>query len=184
MSFDSLKNNFLIAMPGLADPRFSQSVTYICEHNEGGAMGIVINQSADMSFNELFDHLNLPMANKNDSVLLRGGPVQKERGFVLHSSERSWQATQQLSSDICLTGSKDILQDIAADNGPDNVLIALGYAGWSQGQLEQEIIQNSWLTAPASSDVLFNTPLDNRWTAAAKQLGIDVHLLSSQPGHA
>ena len=180
----SLKNHFLIAMPGLADPRFSQSVTYICEHNEGGAMGIVINQPASMSYKELFDQLQLNDNYDDSSPLLKGGPVQKERGFVLHSSEKQWTSTLNVSEEISLTGSKDILEDIANHQGPQDVLIAIGYAGWNAGQLEEEVVQNSWLTVPAEKQILFNTPIDKRWTSAAQQLGIDLNLLSSQAGHA
>jgi putative transcriptional regulator len=180
----SLKNHFLIAMPGLTDPRFSQSVTYVCEHNEGGAMGIMINQPAKLSYKELFEQLQLNDDYNDESPLLLGGPVQKERGFVLHSSEKQWTSTLSVSDDIALTGSKDILDDIANHQGPKNILIALGYAGWDAGQLEEEIVQNSWLTVPAEKHIIFDTPLDKRWTSAAKQLGIDLALMSSQAGHA
>jgi putative transcriptional regulator len=180
----SLKNHFLIAMPGLTDPRFSQSVTYICEHNEGGAMGIMINQPATLSYKALFEQLQLNDNYSDESPLLLGGPVQKERGFVLHSSEKQWTSTLSVSDDIALTGSKDILDDIANHQGPKNALIALGYAGWDAGQLEEEIVQNSWLTVPAEKHIIFDTPLDKRWASAAQQLGIDLTLMSSQAGHA
>ena len=124
------------------------------------------------------------MTINDESPLLLGGPVQKERGFVLHSSEKQWTSTLSVSDDIALTGSKDILDDIANHQGPKNVLIALGYAGWDAGQLEEEIVQNSWLTVPAEKHIIFDTPLDKRWTSAAKQLGIDLALMSSQAGHA
>jgi putative transcriptional regulator len=188
MTTYSLKNHFLIAMPGLADSRFSKTVTYICEHNEGGAMGIVINQPASISYNELFSQLklgnDLNEGVANDQPLLLGGPVKKERGFVLHSAEKSWVSTMPVSADISVTGSKDILEAIANNQGPDNVLIALGYAGWSANQLEQEIVDNSWLTVPAEKQIIFDTPIEERWEASAKQLGIDLHLLSTQAGHA
>jgi putative transcriptional regulator len=184
MDNHSLKNHFLIAMPGLNDPRFAQSVTYICEHNAGGAMGIVINQAANISYNELFAQLKLNSDYQDHSPLLLGGPVQKERGFVLHSSEKKWASTLIVSEHISITGSKDILNDIANHNGPESALIALGYAGWNAGQLEDEILSNSWLTVPADTHIIFDTPLDQRWTLAAKQLGIDLHLLSTQVGHA
>jgi putative transcriptional regulator len=180
----SFKDHFLIAMPGLADPRFYQSVTYICQHNENGAMGIIINQPASISYSELFSQLQLNDQYDDHSLLLRGGPVQKERGFVLHTSEKKWTSTLAVSERISITGSKDILADIANHKGPDSALIALGYAGWDAGQLEDEIKQNSWLTVPAEEKIIFNTPIDKRWTSAAKQLGIDLNLLSSQAGHA
>jgi putative transcriptional regulator len=184
MTTYSLKNHFLIAMPGLVDSRFSKTVTYVCEHNEGGAMGIVINQPASISYGELFSQLKLGTNIANDQPLLLGGPVKKERGFVLHSAEKSWASTMSVSSDISLTGSKDILEDIANNQGPSNVTIALGYAGWSANQLEQEIVENSWLTVPADKRIIFDTPIEERWEASAKQLGIDLHLLSTQAGHA
>jgi len=184
MTTYSLKNHFLIAMPGLADSRFSKTVTYICEHNEAGAMGIVINQPASISYSELFSQLELGGDIANDQPLLLGGPVKKERGFVLHSAEKSWASTMPVSDDISITGSKDILAAIANNQGPSKMLIALGYAGWSGNQLEQEIVENSWLTVPADKQIIFDTPIEERWTSSAKQLGIDLHLLSTQAGHA
>lgn len=184
MILHSLKNHFLIAMPGLSDPRFSQTVTYICEHNKGGAMGLIINQAADLSYSELFSQLKLNDHYDDDSPLLMGGPVKKERGFVLHSNEKTWRSTQKVSEDIFLTGSKDILEDIAHHKGPEDALIALGYAGWDAGQIEEEIAQNSWLLVPAEKHLIFNTPIEERWLASAKQIGIDINLLSSQAGHA
>lgn len=171
-------------MPGLADPRFAQSVTYICEHNEGGAMGIVINQPATLSYKELFEQLQLNDDYHDASPLLMGGPVQKERGFVLHSPEKQWTSTLSVSDEVALTGSKDILDDIANHKGPESALIALGYAGWDAGQLEEEIVQNSWLTVPAEKHIIFDTPLEKRWTSAAEQLGIDLNLMSPHAGHA
>ncbi|MGS2717912.1 YqgE/AlgH family protein [Eionea flava] len=184
MHSHSLKNHFLIAMPTLADNRFAKTVTYICEHNEGGAMGIVINQPASISHGELFSQLKLGANIQNDFPLLLGGPVKKERGFVLHSADRHWASTMSVSADISITGSKDILEDIANNNGPKDALIALGYAGWSTNQLEKEIADNSWLTVPANKEIIFHTPIEKRWESSAQQLGIDLHLLSSQAGHA
>lgn len=189
MSFQSFKHHFLIAMPGLSDPNFKQSVTYICEHHENGAMGIVVNQPLGMTMRELFKHLEFDVdeavseKTKTDP-LYYGGPVQKERGFVLHSGSQTWETTMQISEGIQLTGSKDILEDIAKHKGPDNVIVALGYAGWDAGQLEAEIAANSWLTVPADKEILFETDLDKRWTSAAKKLGIDVNLIANQAGHA
>jgi len=181
---ESFKNHFLIAMPGMTDSRFTRSVTYLCEHNEDGAMGLVINQAADMSYKELFNHLELDHTYENDEPLVAGGPVQKERGFVLHSNDKSWETTLRVSDDISITGSKDILADIANNNGPKNVLIALGYAGWRAGQLEMEITKNTWLTVPAEKEVIFDTPLQDRWASSAKQLGIDLNLIPTHAGHA
>ncbi len=172
-------------MPGLSDPNFQQSVTYICEHHENGAMGIIINQPLGVTMKELFSHLDLKVNDAtNEDPLFLGGPVQKERGFVLHSGDRIWESTMQIAEGIKLTGSKDILEDIAKDQGPDKVMIALGYAGWDAGQLEAEIAANSWLTVPADQQILFDLESDKRWTSAARKLGIDVNLMTNQPGHA
>lgn len=184
MTFASFKNHFLIAMPGLPDPNFKQSVTYICEHHENGAMGLVINQPLSLNLRELFSHLDFNIHdNVDESPLFYGGPVQKERGFVLHSGEKSWETTMRITEGINLTGSKDILEDMAKDEGPQDVMVALGYAGWDAGQLEAEIAANSWLTVPADQEILFEVDCDQRWTSAARKLGIDVNLLSSQSGH-
>jgi putative transcriptional regulator len=182
MSFTSFKNHFLIAMPGLQDPNFQQAVTYICEHHENGAMGIVINHPISLTMKELFTHLELDIHESIDEEdpLFYGGPVQKERGFVLHSSDKSWESTMSIAKGISLTGSKDILEDIASDNGPEHAIIALGYAGWDAGQLEAEISANSWLTVPADRQIIFETDCDQRWSSAARKLGIDVNLIASQ----
>ncbi len=147
-------------------------------------MGLVINQSANMSYSQLFSQLKLNTDYDDSSPLIIGGPVQKELGFVLHSSDKDWTSTLQVSDDISLTGSIDILQDIAQYRGPENAIVTLGYAGWNAGQLEQEIVDHSWLTLPADKRIIFKTPVEERWTSAASHLGIDVNLLSSQAGHA
>lgn len=169
----------------MPDPNFQRSVTYICEHHENGAMGIVINQPLGLNMRELLSHLDLDVHDAvEESPLFYGGPVQKERGFVLHSGEKSWETTMSITEGINLTGSKDILEAIAKDQGPENVMVALGYAGWDAGQLEAEIATNSWLTVPADQQILFKTDCDKRWTSAARKLGIDVNLISSQSGRA
>ena len=185
MSFTSFKDHFLVAMPGLPDPNFQQAVAYICEHHENGAMGIVVNQPTKLTAKELFTHLDLDIHDTIDDKepLFYGGPVQKERGFVLHSSDKSWENTLPIANGISLTGSKDILADIACDNGPQHAIIALGYAGWDAGQLEAEIGANSWLTVPADKQIIFETECDQRWSCAARKLGIDVNLIASQAGH-
>ena len=182
MKFTSFKNHFLIAMPGLPDPNFQQAVTYICEHHENGAMGIVINHPISLTMKTLFTHLDLDIHESIDEndPLFYGGPVQKERGFVLHSSDKSWESTMLIAKGISLTGSKDILADIASDNGPEHAMIALGYAGWDAGQLEAEISTNSWLTVPADRQIIFETACDQRWSSAARKLGIDVNLVANQ----
>lgn len=186
MTFQSFKNHFLIAMPGLPDPHFQRTVTYICEHHENGAMGLIINQPVKLTQKELFTHLELDIVETQaqEGALFYGGPVQKERGFVLHSGEKHWENTLTIGDGISLTGSKDILEDMAIDQGPQHAIIALGYAGWDKGQLENEIGANSWLTVPADRQILFETDCDERWKSAAGKLGIDVNLIASQAGHA
>ena len=179
-------NHFLIAMPTLEDINFSGTVTLICEHNEEGAMGIVINRPTDFSLGELLQQLEM-IENADlysDTIVYRGGPVQEEHGFILHQPVGEWQHSLKISDDLALTTSRDILQAIAEDQGPERKLIALGYAGWGAGQLEQEISANAWLTTPADSEILFDLPSNQRWEAAASKLGIDLTLLSSETGHA
>ena len=181
----SLRDHFLIAMPGLNDSSFAHTVTYICEHSDKGAMGVVINTATPMLLKEIFSQMDLDdVSDQGDQIVMSGGPVQPERGFVLHTNEAKWQSTQEISPDICLTASRDIISALAAGRGPKQCLIALGYAGWGEGQLEAEIAANSWLTVPANKDIIFSTPFEERWTSAAQALGIDVNLISSTAGHA
>jgi len=183
----SLKNHFLIAMPNMSDPNFAHSITYICEHNEEGAMGIVINRPMDVSVGDILAHLKISHYDEayNDIPVMCGGPVQMERGFVLHrSSLEQWENCQQVDEDICLSSSRDILMAIAHNEGPRQNLVALGYAGWGAGQLDEEMAQNAWLSVKADADIIFDTPYDQRWQAAANLLGIDLNLLSDQIGHA
>ncbi len=181
----SLCDHFLIAMPNMEDTSFAQSVTYICEHNERGAMGIVINNPMPMVLQEIFVQMNLSdTAKQGNKIILAGGPVQSERGFVLHPSDTQWHSTIKVSDDISLTASRDIIAAMAEGQGPSACLIALGYAGWGEGQLEAEIAANSWLTVPADKNIIFNTPFEQRWTVAALALGINVSLISSTAGHA
>ena len=183
----SLKNNFLIAMPSLNDPFFYHSVVYLCKHSEQGSMGIIINMPTKIMLNELLEHLQITCeapAAKTTPVLF-GGPVSKNQGMVLHNHPQGrWTNSIKVSEDIFLTSSADILQDIGHNQGPENMLIALGYASWGEGQLEQEIAENSWLSAPANTEVLFTTPSQQRWQKAASLLGIDIKLLSDDVGHA
>lgn len=181
----SLRDHFLIAMPGLNESSFAHTVTYICEHSDKGAMGVVINSATPMLLKEIFSQMDLDdLANQGDQIVMSGGPVQPERGFVLHSNETKWQSTLEISSDVSLTASRDIISALAEGRGPKHCLIALGYAGWGEGQLEAEIAANSWLTVPADKDIIFTTPFEERWTSAAQTLGIDVNLISSTAGHA
>jgi putative transcriptional regulator len=185
-SSDCLRNHFLLAMPSLSEGIFSHSITYICEHGESGAMGIVINQPLELSVAEIFEHLQIDCEERFErEPVMAGGPVQIDHGFVLHrGSTRSWEANLKVTEQITLTTSRDILRAIAAGEGPEDHLIALGYAGWSAGQLEQELADNAWLTLPADEEIIFSTPYQQRLNAAAAVLGIDMNLISAQAGHA
>ncbi|PCK09995.1 MAG: YqgE/AlgH family protein [Alteromonadaceae bacterium] len=185
-SGDNLSGHFLIAMPNLVDSIFSHSVTYICDHNEHGAMGIVINQTLEATYDDVFKQLSLdPAAQVNtDTPVLAGGPVNPQQGFVLHRNEGKWDSTLQVSEEICLTTSRDIVAALANDCAPAGAQFALGYAGWSAGQLEEELSANSWLTVPANSSIIFDTPVQERWNAASKHIGVDLNLICSQAGHA
>ena len=182
-----LTNQFLIAMPNLEDPNFSQTVTLICEHNESGALGIVINRPMQLRLGELFEHLQLDLKTKAlaEQIVYAGGPVQVDHGFVLHQPLGSWESTLPINATLGLTTSHDVLVATAEGNGPGKSLIALGYAGWAAGQLEQELADNAWLTvANDESGILFDLPSEQRWQAAASKLGIDLNLLSGNAGHA
>jgi putative transcriptional regulator len=185
-SSDCLRDHFLLAMPRLSEGIFSQSITYICEHGESGAMGIVINQPLDLSVSEIFEHLQIDARHDfSDIQVMAGGPVQMDHGFVLHRyCDKEWEASLKVTDEITLTTSRDILRAIAMDEGPSDHLIALGYAGWAAGQLEQELADNSWLTLPGCSDIIFSTPPAKRLEAAGALLGIDMNLISGQAGHA
>jgi len=178
--------HFLIAMPAMADPNFAHTLTYVCEHNEDGALGIVVNRPTEMTLSSLFDQIEIPLpdAEIRNAPVHFGGPVQIDRGFVLHRPLGNWQSTLAITDDLGLTTSKDVLEALARGEGPRDVLVSLGYAGWSAGQLEQEISQNAWLTVPADPDVMFDLPADRRLPAAMKLLGIDFSRLSDDVGHA
>ena len=179
--FTSLKNHLLIAMPSLMDPHFFRSVTYLCEHTEGGAIGIIINQPLlDLRLGEV---LEPEIAGR---LVFSGGPMQKERGFILHGNgtDTTWESTLKISDTISLTTSPDILKSISANQGPTHTLIALGFAHWEAQQLEKEMSQNAWLYGPANFDILFHMAIENRWRAASALMGVDVDRLSSDIGHA
>lgn len=180
---DSLRHHFLVASPYLADPRFHGAVIYLCEHSSDGALGLMINQPLDIHLGEILEQLDLS-GGELDLPVFSGGPVQPERGFVLHSPGSTWHNTAEVSDDVLLTTSRDILVGIGAGEGPDEFLVALGYAGWSEGQLEEELGSNAWLTCPATSDILFRTPWDQRYQAVLKLIGIDLNQLSESIGHA
>lgn len=183
---DCLRDHFLLAMPSMSEGIFSQSITYICEHGESGAMGIVINQPLELSVAEIFEHLEITTLQDFSNVpVMAGGPVQMDHGFVLHRNcTASWESSIKVTAEITLTTSCDILRAIAKNTGPTDHLIALGYAGWAAGQLEQELTDNSWLTLPANSDIIFGTAPQQRLNAAASLLGIDMNLISGEAGHA
>ena len=184
--FTCLNNHFLIAMPTLADPHFSHTVTYICEHNAEGAMGIIINRTLPVTLGEVLGQMKINPSNSLDTNthIHEGGPVKREHGFVIHSPVGAWENSLMITDDIALTTSLDILSAIAHAEGPARYLIALGYAGWGAGQLEQELAQNAWLSGPAEPAILFDVPLEQRWQAAASLLGVDLNRLSSEVGHA
>jgi putative transcriptional regulator len=181
-----LNNHFLIAMPQLEDPNFYHSVTYICEHNEDGAMGIVVNRPLDVELGDVLSHMDIENLNQDKihDIIYLGGPVQPERGFVLHEPLGQWDSMLAVTDSLGVTTSRDILTAINEGSGPDRALVALGYAGWGAGQLEQELVDNAWLSVPADSAIIFDTPIDQRWQAAAAKLGIDLNNLSEDVGHA
>jgi len=182
----NLTDHFLIAMPTMENSFFSKTVTYICEHNEQGALGLVINRPMNLSLNGLFKQLGIETKDllSNDLAVLFGGPVQVDCGFVLHQPVGHWQSTLTINQNIGLTTSLDILKAIANAEGPEHRLIALGYAGWSAGQIEHEMAQNAWLSVPASLDVIFDLPAEERLAAAMDLVGVDYTRLSNDVGHA
>lgn len=173
-------------MPGMADPNFSTTVTLVCEHNADGALGIVINRPTTLKLSGLFEQLEVTAADSEitQSPVLDGGPVARERGFVLHNPGGHYESSVAVSEDVQLTLSRDILDAIAAGRGPRKALVALGYAGWEAGQLEAEMLANTWLSVPATPEIIFDVPFSQRWLSAAEILGIDINRMSSDAGHA
>ena len=199
MAFDSapinLTNHFLIAMPGLQDETFSRSVVYVCEHSERGALGLVINKPSDINLKGLFDKVELPLmrADLVDVPVFQGGPVQTERGFVLHDpifaaadkpDESVYASTMTIPGGLEMTTSKDVLEALSTGAGPRRVLVSLGYSAWGQGQLESELGENSWLTVDADLAVIFDTPVEQRYDKALMLLGLQAWMLSPEAGHA
>ena len=171
-------------MPQMLDPNFNGALTYICEHNEQGAMGIIINQPIQLKLSELLDQFELTLV-ENDHPVLAGGPVERERGFILHDDDSGkWESHLAISSSLSLTSSKDILEAISKDKGPSNFLVVLGYAGWSEGQLERELAENTWLCCPSSSDIIFHPKNEEKLNLAMRAIGIDPSQLNGQIGHA
>jgi putative transcriptional regulator len=186
----NLSNHFLIAMPSMLDPIFGGSVVYLCEHNAGGALGVIINKPTDMTIEVLLDRIDLTLEGESDTapldrkLVMFGGPVQVERGFVLHTPLSQFSSMMAVSDDIVLTTSKDVLEAVAHGAGPTRLLVSLGCAGWSAGQLEQEIARNGWLTVRADPRIVFDLPIEERFDAAMRLLGIDPMMLTGEAGHA
>lgn len=183
----NLTHQFLVAMPELDDGIFNRAVVYVFRHNQDGAAGLIVNLPSELSFAHLLDDMRLPPLKplrRPQQPVLVGGPVHPELGFVLHRGHGPWTSTMASSDDIAITHSRDVLDAISQGHGPQDYLISLGYAGWEAGQLEQELADNVWLTVPASDDVLFELPYEERWEAAIKHLGLDWRLLSHEVGHA
>jgi putative transcriptional regulator len=220
---DSLQNQFLIAMPSLGNDYFNKTVTYICEHNDEGAMGLIINMPVNITLHDLLKQIeenektqtsdnkstaetkikpepettslskpkskskskdNIFLDNSLEQLVLSGGPISQNRGFVLHRTQPGWKSSLALNDDIMITTSKDILLALGTNKAPEQFMVTLGYAGWGPGQLETELQTNSWLTIDVDSDILFNTPIEQRWQKATEKLGIDIAHLSSDIGHA
>ncbi|WP_153130023.1 YqgE/AlgH family protein [Dechloromonas hortensis] len=182
----NLTDNFLIAMPALEDPYFSNALVYICEHNENGALGIIVNRPIDMNLAGLFEKIDIKLEAEQMARLpvYFGGPVQLDRGFVLHRPLGEWQSTLAVNSEVGLTSSRDVLASVGSAGLPAEILVTLGYAGWDAGQLENELAQNSWLTVPAKAEILFDLPPEERLPAAMQKLGISFTQLSDVAGHA
>ncbi|AJJ61865.1 YqgE/AlgH family protein [Yersinia aldovae] len=186
----NLQHHFLIAMPSLQDPQFKRSVVYICEHNDEGAMGLVINKPLEQfTVETVLKKLNITPTPRDPSIrldkpVLAGGPLAEDRGFILHSPREGFGSSIPISPETMITTSKDVLETFGTSEQPKNLLVALGYAGWQQGQLEQELLDNAWLTTEADTNILFNTPIAERWQAAANKLGINIFNIAPQAGHA
>lgn len=180
----SLKHHFLIAMPQLKNSIFERSVVYLCEYNDEGAMGLILSRPLNIDFADICSQLNLPCLPSVKPSILNGGPVSQEHGFILHRDLGNWQSSLSINEDAHLTSSRDILEAIACGDGPRHYRIALGYAGWTAGQLDAELRENSWLTLEANSELIFNTPADELYDAALAKLGISLEFLSADSGRA
>lgn len=181
-----LANHLLIAMPGLNDPNFARGVTLLCQHNDDGALGIVVNRLSPLTLGEVLDQMQIQstVPGLDQQPVHAGGPVQLDRGFVLHEPCGAFDSTFRVSDALCVTTSRDVLAAMAEGRGPARALVALGYAGWGAGQLESEIRENAWLSVPADPSILFETPVEDRWEAAARLAGVDMRLLTDYAGHA
>ena len=181
-----LANRLLIALPALTDPHFARSVTLVCQHDSEGAMGVVVNRASEYTLGDVFQQMGINSENDalRSRIVLSGGPVHPERGFVLHDGGDGWDSTLSVSDSLYVTTSRDILEAMAGGSGPANAVVALGCAGWGAGQLEQELTEDSWLTVPMDAGLLFATPLSARWHAAAGSIGVDMTQLADHSGHA
>jgi putative transcriptional regulator len=186
MSKFDLTNHFLIAMPAMQEGFFAGTLTYICEHDQNGALGLVVNRPISLTLADMFNQINVPLHHPRLAKMpvYVGGPVQVERGFVLHNTARDWQSTLRINDRLALTTSKDILEALGEGGGPDHILVTLGYSGWEQGQLEHEINENIWLTVPATERILFELPAEERLAAAMALLGVNYSMLVEDAGHA
>ena len=182
----TFSNQLLIALPALDDPNFARGVALICQHDEDGAMGVVVNRASEYTLGDVLAQMNLAPHDEEmgRQLVLSGGPVHPERGFVLHDGERAWDSTLAIGGGLSLTTSRDILEAMAAGQGPAHVVLALGCAGWGAGQLESELGENSWLTAPVDAELLFQVPLEQRWHAAGGRIGVDMSRMTDYSGHA
>ena len=182
----TLGNRLLVALPSLHDPHFARTVAMVCQHDGEGAMGVVINRASEYTLGEVFRQMGIDSddAGLNARPVLAGGPVHPERGFVLHDGGREWDSTLAIADGLYVTTSRDVLEAMARGEGPRQALVALGCAGWGAGQMEQEVVDDSWLLVPAMREVLFDLPLDQRWQAAAGSIGVDLAHYAGQSGHA
>lgn len=183
---NSLANHLLIAMPSMKDPNFQRAVIYLCEHHEQGSVGLIINRPMQFPLSLVFEQLKIEpiRVEQNLLPLMFGGPVQPERGFVIHKQAGGWRSSLFLQDDVTVTTSNDIIRAIAIDEGPKDVLVALGYTGWAEEQLEKEVMDNVWLVCPYKSEILYEVPFEKRWEYAGLTLGVKMDQMSSDVGHA
>lgn len=181
-----LEQQFLIAMPGMEDPNFARGVTLLCQHNDEGALGITVNRMSEFVLGDVLEQLDIDCSDPEiaNMPVYAGGPVHPERGFVLHTRDRQWDSTVDVGSEILVSTSRDVLEAIAHGEGPEKFMVALGYAGWGSGQLEDEMRENAWLNVMASADIVFDQPVDLRWEKAVASMGIDIATLQPAGGHA
>jgi len=184
--YTRLSRQLLVALPILSDPHFARAVTLVCQHDDEGAMGVVINRASEYTLGEVLAQMEIPSQDEDlcRQVVLSGGPVHPERGFVLHDGDGGWDSTLHIGDGLYLTTSRDVLEAVARGQGPKRAVVALGCAGWGAGQLEHELAENSWLTVPADRELLFELPLEQRWRAAAGRIGVDMSRMADYSGHA